>query len=95
MQELESNPKKIINDILISGEKKQILINGKKEIEILLTKDRVEADTKLKKLEEENEALKFLLGVRQGLLDYKEGKIVDHEVVRKKFERYLTDEVEN
>ena len=95
LKDLENNSQKIINDILISGEKKKILFNGKTEIEILLAQDRIKVESKLQKLEEENEALKFILGVKRGLQDYKEGKMVDHEIVRKKFERYLTDEVEN
>ena len=95
LKELKDNPQKVINDILILGKKKQILINGKTEIEILLTQDIIKAESKLKELEKENEALKFILGVKQGLQDYNEGNIVDHEVVREKFERYLTNEVEN
>ena len=95
LKELKDNPQKVINDILVLGKKKQILINGKTEIEILLTQDFIKAESKLKELEKENEALKFILGVKQGLQDYNEGNIVDHKVVREKFERYLTNEVEN
>lgn len=95
LKELENNPQKIINDILISGKKKQILINGKSEIEISLTQDIIKSESKLKKLEEENEALKFILGVKQGLQDYREGNIVDHAIVRDKFESNLSNEVEN
>jgi hypothetical protein len=66
---LKDNPQKIIDEILSEGKKSQILIDGKTEIEILLKQDFNNAIPKLKELEEENEALKFIPGVKRGLQD--------------------------
>jgi hypothetical protein len=52
-------------------------------------------ESKFKKLDKKNKASKFIFCMKRGLQDYEEGKIVEHEVVREKFERYPTDEVEN
>ncbi len=76
-----------------------LTISGRVQNEIIVGYSYVQRDlamnkSKLQKLNEAHEALKFILGVKLGLQDYKEESIIDHEVVQKKIERYLTDEVE-
>ena len=90
LKEFESNPQKALNEVLISGSKKLILINGKIAVEIVSAQDKINTETKLKKLQEENDALKYIIGAKRGLEDYQKCKLIDHNMVRDKFEKYLT-----
>jgi len=89
LEEFEKNTIDILNNILTSGKKRTILMDGKAAIEIQKTDQVTSAERKLKELQEENESLKFILGVKKGLEDYKEGRLIDHEVIRDRFEKYL------
>jgi predicted transcriptional regulator len=95
LEEFEKNTIDILNNILTSGKKRTILMDGKAAIEIQKTDQVTSAERKLKELQEENESLKFILGVKKGLEDYKEGRLIDHEVIRDRFEKYLKKKKNN
>jgi len=88
LEEFEKNTTGILNNVLTSGKKRTILMDGKAAIEIQKTDQVTSAERKLKELLEENESLKFILGVKKGLEDYQAGRLIDHEVVRDRFEKY-------
>jgi len=89
LEEFEKNTKDILINILTSGKRRTILMDGKAATEIQKAEHVTMAEKKLTELQEENESLKFILGVKKGLEDYQEGRLIGHEVVRDRFEKYL------